>query len=321
MKATRLLQGLFKDLLIEVVRLAKLYIYKIGGGIDVDGLTAVQGDVRASKTFIGQGSEEKKSGTIVERGSPSLTMPINGTVTLPEGYYAGGKITQSIPTLGQQTVTPGKNAVTVNTSGKYMTGNIVIKPIKGLTPSVIKKGEYVGNVGPGTYEGFINDDPYTPYYYGTFGPGYSVNAIKYNTYMLQGEFVLNKDSMRIVNDSSNSSRGVKTAIVFNKPIDLSKVSKLTVTVQLTSQSDNSAAACNIILAQNLTDGVVFGTTNTNEEYRKELGTIYAKKGIIGTPDYHGDINVDLSGVSSQAYLYICATRSMETMYINVVKFT
>ena len=193
MRVIRLLQVLFRDLLIEGIKLAKLFIYKIGGGIDVDELTAKPSDVRASKTFIGQGSEEKQTGSIVERNSPTLALPINGTVTIPEGYYTGGKVTQDIPTLGKQTVNPGKNAVTVNTSGKYMTGDIVVSPIKNLTPSVIKKGEYVANVGPGTYEGYINDDPYTPYYYGTFGPGYTITGLKYKVLTNQGDISLNKD--------------------------------------------------------------------------------------------------------------------------------
>lgn len=319
MRATKQLRALLKDLLVEVIKLAKLCIYKIGGGIDVDELTAVPGDVRASKNFIGQGSEEKQNGAIVERGSPTLTLPINGVVTLPEGYYTGGKITQSIPTLGQQTVNPGKNAVTVNTSGKYMTGNIVVNPIKGLTPSVIKKGEYVGNVGPGTYEGFVNDDPYQPYFYGTFGPGYTAQGIKYNSYFLQGTLSLRKDSIELDNDATDVTRAVSSAIVFNKPIDLSKVSKLSITLQMYSNSDRHTPKCTVVLAQNLHSAVVFGISSTSEEYLDGLGTVYAKKTERG--ESVGEITLDVSGINSNAYLYICNTTSWVEMFINVVRFT
>lgn len=320
MKATRLLRELFRVLWIEVARLAKLYIYKIGGVIDVDGLTAVQGDVRASKTFIGQGSEEKKSGTIVERGSPNLTMPINGTVTLPEGYYTGGKITQSIPTLGEQKVTPGKNAVTVNTSGKYMTGNVIVAPIKGLTPSVIKKGEYVGNVGPGTYEGYINEDPYTPYYYGTFGPGYTMSGIKFNASYEKGEITLNKDNIELDNAIS-SSRGVTSAIVFNKQINLSNVSKLTITARL-YKGGSRAPVLRATLAQNLTDALRTGL-GTSWEYRKELGEIYVNKtwNSSSGDDMQGDFTLDLSGYSQTAYLYISNEIDYVELDINAVRFT
>lgn len=320
MKATRLLQALFRDLLIEGIKLAKLFIYKIGGGIDVDELTAKPSDVRASKTFVGQGNEEKQTGSIVERNSPTLTLPINGTVTIPEGYYTGGKVTQSIPTLGKQTVNPGKNAVTVNTSGKYMTGDIVVGPIKNLTPSVIKKGEYVANVGPGTYEGYINDDPYTPYYYGTFGPGYTMTGIKYNTSYEKGDITLNKDSIELDN-GIESTRGVKSAIVFNKPIDLSKVSKLTITAQVYKGGDRTPSL-RAILAQNLTDAIQTGLS-TSAEYRSELGTIYVNKAWSPPSggDMSGDYELDLSGVSKTAYLYIGNPIDYVYMYINAVKFT
>lgn len=61
-----------------------------------------------------------------------------------------------------------------------MAGNIIVASIPNLKPENIKKGEYVGGVGPGTWEGYIVRDPATFYYRGTFAPGQSIMAFKYS---------------------------------------------------------------------------------------------------------------------------------------------
>lgn len=62
------------------------------------------------------------------RGAWSGTVGVNGSVTIPEGYHNGsGKVTNSVATMAGQTITPSSSQQTVSCSGKYMTGNIVVK--------------------------------------------------------------------------------------------------------------------------------------------------------------------------------------------------
>ena len=62
------------------------------------------------------------------RGAWSGTVGVNGSVTIPEGYHNGsGKVTNSVATMSGQTITPSSSQQTVSCSGKYMTGNIVVK--------------------------------------------------------------------------------------------------------------------------------------------------------------------------------------------------
>lgn len=102
-------------------------------------------DVLAGKTFTNDEGIEK-TGTIPVHGSKSITLPINGSQSLPAGHYSGVQIKQSIPTLGGQTITPGASQQTIAASGKYGTGNHVIKAVTNLAAANIKKGVTVGGV-------------------------------------------------------------------------------------------------------------------------------------------------------------------------------
>ena len=106
--------------------MAILALRKTGGGADFDRLTAVPEDVAAGKRFLGAGSDETQEGTMPVQGSPSIMLPANGSVTLPAGKYTGGKVSQQIATMGEQSIGPGAKQITINCAGKYMTGNIII---------------------------------------------------------------------------------------------------------------------------------------------------------------------------------------------------
>lgn len=68
--------------------------------------------------------------SVTQRGAWATNIGINGSVTIPQGYHNGsGKVTQSIATLGGQTITPSKSIQTVSCSGKYMTGNVTVGAI------------------------------------------------------------------------------------------------------------------------------------------------------------------------------------------------
>jgi len=153
-----------------------------GGGVDCEGATATAANVLTGKTFGMDGADALTSGTmpnigkqvssigaptgstlsvtikkgyhngsgyvsqsITEKGSPSVTLAINGSYTIPEGWYDGGSITQSITTQGATTLTGGTSAKSVS-SGRYMTGNITIKGDSNLVAANIKSGVKIFSV-------------------------------------------------------------------------------------------------------------------------------------------------------------------------------
>lgn len=125
-----------------------------GGGADLDAVTAGAGDVLAGKVIVGSDGEPL-TGTMPNNGAVSQSLGINGTYMIPAGYHNGsGKVTQSIATLAGQTITPSASQQTVSSSGKYMTGNVVVNAVSNLTAGNIKKGIVVGGV-TGTFEGYV----------------------------------------------------------------------------------------------------------------------------------------------------------------------
>lgn len=135
-----------------------------------DNLTAVAADGLSGKSFVGKNGATY-NGNIVDRGSPTHSLPVNGSITLSAGKYSGGTVKQNLITMNGYTVHPGSKNITVPTKDRYMTGNIAIASLPNLKPENIKEGEYVGGVGPGTWKGYVVTDPYTIYKRGTFGPG------------------------------------------------------------------------------------------------------------------------------------------------------
>lgn len=109
--------------------MGKIWMPGGGGGADLDLVTAGKPDVLAGKVIVDKDGEPL-TGTMPDRGAISTLLGINGTYTIPEGYHNGsGKVTQSIATMGGQTITPGSSQQTISTNGKYMTGNITISAV------------------------------------------------------------------------------------------------------------------------------------------------------------------------------------------------
>ena len=67
------------------------------------------------------------TGTMPNQGAWNSSVGVNSSITIPRGYHSGeGKVSNSVATMGAQTITPSKNSQTVYCSGKYMTGNITV---------------------------------------------------------------------------------------------------------------------------------------------------------------------------------------------------
>ena len=171
-----------------------------GGGADLDVVTAGAGDVLAGKVIVGPDGEPltgtlalsgnasdgqvlsgqtyyntdaktKRTGTMPNRGAVNQSLAINGSYTIPAGYHNGsGKVTQSIPTKGAQTYTPGTANQTI-AAGQYLAGAQTIKGDPNLKPENIKKGvSIMGNMG--TWEGYVSS-PLNLFNAGTWGGGQS----------------------------------------------------------------------------------------------------------------------------------------------------
>lgn len=190
-----------------------------------DNLTAVAADGLSGKSFVGKNGSTY-NGNIVDRGAPTYSLPVNGSITLPAGKYSGGTAEQNLITMNGYTAYPGSKNITVPTKDKYMTGNITIASLPNLKPENIKEGEYVGGVGPGTWKGYVVNNPNTFYYRGTFGPGQSLDdyiALDSQSYKAERTNELKYLLYTPTNNGNNGGGAVYG--VFNSPTDLTSISK------------------------------------------------------------------------------------------------
>lgn len=134
--------------------MADAIVLRGGSGFDDSQLTATPDKVRNGKTFYGSGSNSIQTGTVTEIAAETVTLPLNGSYTIPQGIHSGnGKVVQSLPTSAGGTVYPTSEKQTLQTSNKYMTGDVYVAPLTGLKPENIKKGVTILGV-TGTYEGY-----------------------------------------------------------------------------------------------------------------------------------------------------------------------
>lgn len=140
--------------------MARLPLFFKGNGVDYTNLTATEPKVRTGKTFIGAGSDDIRTGTVPEHAAVTYSLPANGTYNIPIGIHNGDDtISQSIPTMAGQTVTPGVGEIIIECAGKYLTGDIVIMAVDNLYADNIKLGQKVGDAPgevTGTFEGFVD---------------------------------------------------------------------------------------------------------------------------------------------------------------------
>ena len=226
--------------------MGRIWVSGGGGGADLDVITAGPEDLRAGKVIVDKDGNPL-TGTLPDRASWGVTgLAAGASVTIPAGihdgtgkivaksladqtpgnlaagkmlsgvygYSNGAKVTGNIASMAAQTVTPGNAAKTVSCSGKYMTGNVTVQAVTGLTAANIKKGVTVGGV-TGTWEGWISstDDVYN---HGTWGFG---------GYMVP---ITGGGKPTLQSDRIDISRGFSVAIATIKTVDLKHYSKLTI---------------------------------------------------------------------------------------------
>ncbi len=134
-------------------------ILRGGGAFFGDLYTATAADVRADRTFFGNGSDDIQQGKMPVVAAINQKLTINGIYNIPAGYHGGqDKIYQEIPTQGATTVQANAAARTIEIAGKYMTGNVTISAADNFRAEYIKRGVTVGEGSQaitGTFEGFV----------------------------------------------------------------------------------------------------------------------------------------------------------------------
>lgn len=295
-----------------------LSLRKNGGGVDTDRLTALPEDVTEGKIFLGAGSDGRQVGTMPDHGSPKLTLPVNGKLELPAGKYSGGQVTQAIEMMDAQSVGPGAKQIVIHTAGKYMTGNITVRPVRNLTISNIKKNAYVGGVGPGIWEGYVNDDPLTPYLYGTFYGSQGITYMRYTTYRQgTGKVSLARDHI-----AASAGSGQTVAFVFDLPIRLDGVESLSVEMSGTGKTAK-VMVCRNRVENYIEEATVSGST-IKYSYNKALRDVLLD-GSIGRSSAEGNEwqqqkTFGLSGLTGNAYLYIGSSSAVFDFNLYFAKF-
>ena len=287
---------------------------------DFDALTATPEMVLEKKKFIGPDGAVSV-GTMPDRGSPTISLPLNGTTSIPAGKYSGGKVTQNIPAMGDYTIYPTSKEQQIPTKGVYMGGNIIVPKLSNLVPENIKEGEYVGGVGPGTWKGFVVNDPYTLYYRGTFGPGQGValsNEDKTPNFTYEDRDLWMQYSI------------LSAAIIFNLPVNITGKNLMKIGYTCYAPSANAAAYGQPYGAPMLT---------TYDPREKSASDIAHDNLLFQVNDYgeppvkmrfrareagenQGEFSVDVSTISRDVYVSLYTYMGIKNTWIKIrwVKF-
>lgn len=235
--------------------MGRIWVLGGGGGADLDVITADSKDLRAGKVIVDKDGNPL-TGTLPDWGSWGATgLATGASVTIPAGihdgtgkvvaksladqtpgnlaagnmlsgaygYSNGVRVNGGIASMGAQTVTPGNAAKTVSCSGKYMTGNVTVKAVAGLTAANIKKGVTVGGV-TGTWEGYVAN-PTDLYYKGSNPAGFYVsdNGAGYCSASFDGVYIT-------ATSTTTSANGV--TITAGRTYNLSGYSKLIIELNI-----------------------------------------------------------------------------------------
>lgn len=83
--------------------------------------------------------------SITNHQSPTITIGVNGSYTIPKGWYDGGTVEQSLATKGATTMTMKTSEQSIAAS-TLMTGNVTIVGDADYIAANIKKGVTIGNI-------------------------------------------------------------------------------------------------------------------------------------------------------------------------------
>ena len=103
-----------------------------GGGTGSDEVTATRGSILTGYSSLTVDSnDEVVGGTMPTRGGATITPTTSAQTLNCSGHYMTGNVVVNpiSPTRGGATITPTTSQQIVDCSGKYMTGNVVVNPI------------------------------------------------------------------------------------------------------------------------------------------------------------------------------------------------
>lgn len=284
-------------------------------GADFEALNVKPGDVLKGKLYVGPDGETH-TGEMEDRGSPELLLELNSSMTLPEGKYTGGHVKQVIPTMGANHVKPGSKQITIYTNGKYMTGNIIVDKLDNLKPENIKLGEYVGHIGPGTWQGFIVSDYNTFYYRGTYGPGRTISDyITNDLFNYKADRTDELKYLLYISTNNANKGGGSTYSVFDSPIDLTYVNKLVIQYSIYKGDSSSSLIFNAYLTRD---------KNTRYQAINGLKIVSSENKITSkdTSETMRTAEIDVSSLSRTAYLSIYVLMGLATYRVKIhsIKF-
>lgn len=250
--------------------MAECLINKKGGGIDLDGVNATPNDVADGETFYGAGSDDIQTGVLPILPVVNQKIGINESYTVPRGINRNDSyVYQDIERRAGFTIKPVADGSSAMIAGKYMNGNVDVEGVDNLVPENIRLGAFIGSVS-GTFQGYVNNDIYTPFWYGIFAPG-QTGSVKKNRTLggLEGSVTANWNYYDASEDDGKRSRWVRfrsvydasypyrrswAAISFNTPIDMTGAKSITIEYKLQPRfaSDHTW----LIVSENNTTGAL-----------------------------------------------------------------
>lgn len=294
-----------------------------GGGADLDVVTAGAGDVLAGKVIVGPDGEPltgtlalsgnasdgqvlngqtyyntdaktKRTGTMPNRGAVNQSLAINGSYTIPAGYHNGsGKVTQSIPTQGGSTTTPGTANKTIVAANRYVSGNIVVAGDPNLTGANIKKGKTIFGV-TGTFEGYVT----SPLYLFNRGKWNGLQTTGLTEINAEGSAYLRATFTDSIGFGARSNFGERVNARFNQKVDLTNYKYLKI---LAAKDKN-----NKYMMVGISDSASAGLSS------------YLASAKLTTDE--GYAILDISSITGAKYIYIEAEMSNGYSGSNVIAF-
>lgn len=242
---------------------------------------------------IGAGQYLSGAQTIASLGGNAPASMVHPSYTFSSDN-AGRAQKGTMATLGAQTVVPTNVQRVVNTSGKYMTGNVTVQAVTNLIAANIKKGVVVGGI-TGTFEGYTTS-PLNIYNRGVWS---GVQNTGLSTVITTGNSFRVYDTYMGFYGTSTPNRPPINART-NQTINITAYKYLKVTFD--------AGSAGTARNQNL--GRIGISTNASAGINSYTAT--ATKDPLGANDYV--VVLDISNYAGNYYLYIESTTRVDGGY-------
>lgn len=263
------------------------------GTLDTD-TTLADSQALSGQTFLKWNPQtklfEKHTGGMANKGAWTGSVAINGSITIPAGYHNGsGKVTQSVPTKGEQTYTPGRSNQTIG-SNQWLSGAQTIMGDPNLKPENIKKGVTIfGNKG--THEGYVTS-PLNIFNKGTWGGGVSgYSALNVGN----GGIHLNSEAnLQLTTGRKNSAIPRTANLRLNAAINISAYSYLKVDFTIESSTPFTLPTCSVGISTN--PGLML---SASDPLSKVSGIA-----AYSSANNNGTLILDISKLSGNYFIYL-----------------